>query len=180
MSNRLYVGNLPFSLDRDSLRELFAAHGTVTDVHVASDRETGKSRGFGFVSFASADEANAAVAALNGHSVDGRALVVNVARERGSGPPAAGGRPSGGRGSFGSSQRFSTPRPAPASAPGFDGPTGPPPEEDEMRRVRHRSTKGKKKPVREKERAPKPKMADEDESRGGGNWKKWLDEVDED
>ena len=80
---KLYVGNLSFETTENDLRELFAQHGTVTDVAILiMDRETGRSRGFGFVTFTDATGANAAIAALNGKEVSGRALTVNEARAR--------------------------------------------------------------------------------------------------
>ena len=79
---KLYVGNLSFETTENDLRELFAQHGTVTDVAILNDRETGRSRGFGFVTFTDATGANAAIAALNGKEVSGRALTVNEARAR--------------------------------------------------------------------------------------------------
>ncbi len=81
MAKKLYVGNLPFSATEDQLRELFEKHGTVESVSVITDRETGRSRGFGFVEM---DEAGAdsAQQALNGVEMDGRALRVNEANER--------------------------------------------------------------------------------------------------
>ena len=79
---KLYVGNLSFETTENDLRELFAQHGTVTDVAILNDRETGRSRGFGFVTFTDATGANAAIAALNGKEVPGRALTVNEARAR--------------------------------------------------------------------------------------------------
>ena len=82
MSSNIYVGNLTFNTTSDDLERLFAAHGEVTRAQVISDRETGRSRGFGFVEMASADEAKAAIDALNGSNVDGRDLTVNVAKER--------------------------------------------------------------------------------------------------
>lgn len=82
MSKKLYVGNMPFSTSTDELRGLFAEHGEVTDAIVIQDRETGRSRGFGFVEMSTAEEADKAIEALNGTSVDGRPLTVNVARER--------------------------------------------------------------------------------------------------
>ena len=90
---KLFVGNLPFSMGEQDIQELFAEHGEVTDVHLVLDRETHRSRGFAFVEYAEDDSANKAIDALNGHEVDGRAIVVNVAK-----PPRP--RPSGGR-SFG-------------------------------------------------------------------------------
>ncbi len=84
MAKKLYVGNLPFSATEDQLRELFEKHGTVESVSVIIDRETGRSRGFGFIEM---DEAGAdsAQQALNGVEMDGRALRVNEANERRSG-----------------------------------------------------------------------------------------------
>jgi cold-inducible RNA-binding protein len=92
MSKRLYVGNLPFSVSQDDLRTEFSKHGTVEDCKLITDRETGKPRGFGFVTFASNQEADAAIAALHGQNFGGRALTVNEAEER---------RPSGGAGGGG-------------------------------------------------------------------------------
>lgn len=82
MSKKLYVGNMPFNTSTDDLRGLFAEHGEVTDAIVIQDRETGRSRGFGFVEMSTADEAEKAIEALNGASVGGRPLTVNIARER--------------------------------------------------------------------------------------------------
>ena len=90
---KLYVGNLSFETTENDLRDLFSDHGKVTDVAIISDRETGRSRGFGFVTFMDATGANAAVAALNGKEVSGRALTVNEARAREERPGSfAGGR----------------------------------------------------------------------------------------
>ncbi len=86
MGNRLYVGNLPFSADENAVRELFAQDGReVTEVKLITDRETGRPRGFGFVEMANSEQADAAIAALNGTSMDGRDLTVNEAKERASG-----------------------------------------------------------------------------------------------
>jgi len=82
MSNNIYVGNLAFSTNSADLRALFAEHGEVTNAQVISDRDTGRSRGFGFVEMATAADAQKAISALNGASVDGRQLNVNLARER--------------------------------------------------------------------------------------------------
>ncbi|OGM60148.1 hypothetical protein A2892_03030 [Candidatus Woesebacteria bacterium RIFCSPLOWO2_01_FULL_39_10b] len=84
MSNgkKLYVGNLPYTLTSDQLRELFAEAGSIADVVVISDRATGRSKGFGFVEFASDAEAAKAVEMFNGKDVQGRPLVVNVARPK--------------------------------------------------------------------------------------------------
>ena len=96
---RIYVGNLPFSTNEQELREMFEAHGAVTNASVVSDRDTGRSRGFGFVEMADGAQANAAIAALNGFSVGGRALVVNEARPREE-RSGGGGFRSGGGGGF--------------------------------------------------------------------------------
>lgn len=98
MGNRLYVGNLSFGSTQDTLRDAFAAHGEVVDVHLVSDRMTGQSRGFGFVTMGSRDQAESAMAAMNGADLDGRALKVNEAEERSSGGGGGGG---GGRGGGG-------------------------------------------------------------------------------
>lgn len=82
MGKRLYVGNLPYSVDSSDLEQLFAAHGTVASAQVIDDRETGRSKGFGFVEMESDDQAEAAINALNGYQHDGRALTVNEARPR--------------------------------------------------------------------------------------------------
>jgi len=95
---KLYVGNLSFKTTEDQLRELFSAHGNVTSASLVMDRETGRPRGFGFVEFSSAEEGNAAIAALNGQNVDGRDLTVNEARPREGGGGGGGG---GSRGGFG-------------------------------------------------------------------------------
>ena len=82
MANNLYVGNLTFRTTNEDLENLFAQHGTVTKAVVITDRDTGRSRGFGFVEMSTDEEAKAAIDALNGKNVDGRDLTVNVARER--------------------------------------------------------------------------------------------------
>ena len=80
MSKKIYVGNLPFSATEDALRQMFAEHGTVESVNVITDRDTGQSRGFGFVEMT--DGANEAMTSLNGKDLDGRSLKVNEARPR--------------------------------------------------------------------------------------------------
>jgi len=82
MSKNIYVGNLPFEATADDLREAFGQFGTVTRAQVVEDRETGRSRGFGFVEMASNVEAQKAIAALNGRDVQGRQLNVSEAKER--------------------------------------------------------------------------------------------------
>ena len=82
MSSKIYVGNLPYSVTNASLESNFAEFGGVASAKVMMDRDTGRSKGFGFVEMASAEEAQAAISALNGVSVDGRAIVVKLARPR--------------------------------------------------------------------------------------------------
>ena len=79
---KLYVGNLSYGATDSDLQTLFAPHGTVQSAQVIMDRDTGRSKGFGFVEMDSGDEAKAAIAALNGQEIDGRALTVNEARPR--------------------------------------------------------------------------------------------------
>ena len=78
----IYVGNLPYSIDRDQLREIFAQYGEVRAARIVIERETGKSKGYGFVDMDNNEEANAAIAALNGKEIGGRKAVVNEARPR--------------------------------------------------------------------------------------------------
>jgi cold-inducible RNA-binding protein len=82
MSSNLYVGNLTFNTTSGDLETLFGEYGDVRKAQVITDRDTGRSRGFGFVEMGSSDEAEAAINALNGSNVDGRDLTVNVAKER--------------------------------------------------------------------------------------------------
>ncbi len=103
---KLYVGNLPFSTDDNSLRDLFSQHGEVSAASVVIDRDTGRSRGFGFVEMPDNNQANAAIGALHDQPFDGRNLVVNEARPRearsgGGGGGYGGGGGGGGRGGYG-------------------------------------------------------------------------------
>ncbi len=82
MASKLYVGNLSFDTQENDLRELFAQHGEVVSANVVTDRDTGRSRGFGFVEMSSEEEARNAENALNGQEVDGRQLKVNEAKPR--------------------------------------------------------------------------------------------------
>ena len=85
----IYVGNLPYAVDRDELREIFAAYGEVAAARVVSDRESGRSKGFGFVEMPNDEEAKKAIEALNGNEIGGRKAVVNEARPREERPPRA-------------------------------------------------------------------------------------------
>lgn len=82
MASKLYVGGLPYATTDQELQEVFVAHGKVTSAKVITDRESGRSKGFGFVEFESADEAQAAIKALDGSDMGGRKIVVNEARPR--------------------------------------------------------------------------------------------------
>jgi hypothetical protein len=100
---KLYIGNLPFSATDADLREVFGAHGTVTDAIVMMDRTTGRSRGFGFVTFSAPEEGKAAIAALSGADMGGRNLTVNEARpmeDRPRGGGGGGGYGGGGGGGY--------------------------------------------------------------------------------
>jgi RNA recognition motif-containing protein len=92
MGNRLYVGNLSYQASSDSVRTAFSAFGEVSDIHMPSDRETGQARGFAFVTMGSSQEAAKAISEMNGALLDGRALRVNEAEERGGGGGGGGGR----------------------------------------------------------------------------------------
>lgn len=82
MQNKLFVGSLPWAVDDAQLSELFSEHGEVTSARVVTDRESGRSRGFGFVEFSSDDEAQAAIDAMDGATVEGRSITVSVARPK--------------------------------------------------------------------------------------------------
>ncbi len=103
MGTKIYVGNLPWRATDAQLSQLFGNHGEVIDAKIVTDRETGRSRGFGFVTMASDEAAQAAIRALNGHSLEGRSLVVNEAREQSGG--GGFGRGGGGGGGYGGSGR---------------------------------------------------------------------------
>jgi cold-inducible RNA-binding protein len=92
MSNKLFVGNLSFETTENDLQDAFGAHGTVTETNLLMDRETGRPRGFGFITMSSAEEAQKAIDALNGKEIGGRALTVNVAKPREERAPGGGGR----------------------------------------------------------------------------------------
>ena len=82
MNNKLYVGGLPYSTTEEALEQLFSEHGNVESAKVITDRDTGRSRGFGFVEMETAGEAQKAITALNGTDLDGRTLTVNEAKPR--------------------------------------------------------------------------------------------------
>jgi RNA recognition motif-containing protein len=99
MGRKLYVGNLAYTMSDSDLERIFSAHGTVQSAQVIMDRDTGRSKGFGFVEMGSDAEAQAAITALNGNEVEGRTLTVNEARPKTEGGGGGGGR--GGRGGYG-------------------------------------------------------------------------------
>jgi RNA recognition motif-containing protein len=102
MGNKLYVGNLSYNVRDEDLQQAFAQYGSVSSAKVMMDRDTGRSKGFGFVEMGSDAEAQAAINGMNGQSLDGRAIVVNEARPREERPGGfGGGRPGGGGGGFG-------------------------------------------------------------------------------
>jgi len=101
MGNKLYVGNLAYSVRDDDLQQAFAQFGTVSSAKVMMDRDTGRSKGFGFVEMGSDAEAQSAINGMNGQALDGRALVVNEARPREERPGGFGGGGGGRSGGFG-------------------------------------------------------------------------------
>lgn len=110
MGKKLYVGNLDYSIVASDLEQMFATHGTVESAQVITDRDSGRSKGFGFVEMSSSSEADAAISALNGSEHNGRALTVNEAKpkENRSGGGGGGGRRGGfgGGGGGGGSRRY--------------------------------------------------------------------------
>jgi RNA recognition motif-containing protein len=105
MATNIYVGNLPWSTTTDELYAMFQQYGSVTRAQVVTDRETGRSRGFGFVEMPNEAEAQAAIAALNNQPMNGRPLTVNVAKPREGGGGGGGGGYGGGRGGGGGGRR---------------------------------------------------------------------------
>ena len=105
MGNKLYVGNLAYSVRDESLQEAFGQFGTVTSAKVMMDRETGRSKGFGFVEMGSDAEAQSAINGMNGQPLEGRAIVVNEARPREDRPGGFGGGGRSGGGGFGGGGR---------------------------------------------------------------------------
>jgi RNA recognition motif-containing protein len=104
MNTKLFVGNLSFNTTENDLQDAFAAHGTVTEANLMTDRSTGRPRGFGFVTMGSPEEAQRAIEAMNGAMVDGRSLTVNEARPKeervGGGGGFRGGRDRGNRSGY--------------------------------------------------------------------------------
>jgi len=111
MNTKLFVGNLDFKVTENDLQDAFAAHGTVVEANLVTDRTTGRPRGFAFVTMSSAEEAQKAIEALNGKDLGGRALSVSIARPReersggGRGPGGGRGHGGGGRGGYGGGRR---------------------------------------------------------------------------
>lgn len=109
MSTKLFVGNLSFNTTENDLQDAFAAHGTVVEANIMTDRASGRPRGFAFVTMSTPEEAQAAITALNGAALDGRNLTVNEARPKeersGGGGGSRGGGGGGGRGGWGGGDR---------------------------------------------------------------------------
>ncbi|KAH7510905.1 hypothetical protein ACOSP7_006406 [Xanthoceras sorbifolium] len=103
MSSKLFVGGLSYSTDDQSLREAFAGFGDVTEARIITDRDTGRSRGFGFVNFSSEDSANSALSSMDGQELNGRNIRVSFANERTSAPRSFG---SGGGGGYGGNRGY--------------------------------------------------------------------------
>ena len=101
MSTKLFVGNLSFNTTENALNDAFAAHGTVIEADLMVDRVTGRPRGFAFVTMSTPEEAQRAIEAMNGASLDGRNLTVNIARPKEDRPPGGGGGGRGPRRDFG-------------------------------------------------------------------------------
>jgi len=101
MGNKLYVGNLPYSVRDEDLQQSFSQFGSVTSAKVMMERDTGRSKGFGFVEMGSDAEAQAAISGMNGQSLGGRGIVVNEARPMEARPPRTGGYGGGGGGGGG-------------------------------------------------------------------------------
>ncbi len=107
MGTKIYVGNLSYDTDNVSLDQMFKPYGTVASAQVIMDRDSGRSKGFGFVEMGSSDEATAAINALNGTEINGRAVTVNEAKPRVDRPRSGGGGGRGGRGGgFGGRSRY--------------------------------------------------------------------------
>jgi RNA recognition motif-containing protein len=107
MNTKLFVGNLSFNTTENDLQDAFAPHGTVTEANLVMDRMSGRPRGFGFVTMGTEAEAQAAINALNGASIDGRAVTVNIARPKEEGGSRGPRREfSGGRGGGGRNNRY--------------------------------------------------------------------------
>src|SRR5689334_15154461 len=105
MNNKLFVGNLSFNTTENDLQDAFAAHGTVLETNLMMDRATGRARGFGFVTMGTDEEAQKALSAMNGTSMDGRNLTVNVARPREE-RSGGSGRSIGGQRNYGGARRY--------------------------------------------------------------------------
>jgi len=107
-TSKLFVGNISFNTTENDLQDAFAAHGTVVEANLMTDRATGRPRGFGFVTMGTPEEAQAAINGLNGASVDGRALTVSEAkpREERGGSSGGGRRPQGGRREYSGSRNY--------------------------------------------------------------------------
>ena len=179
MAYRAYVGNLPFTFSKVDLEQLFQGYGQVKSVEIVSDRETGRSRGFGFVEMNTHEALQAAMAALNGKPIGGRSLTVNEARERDARGPSAP-RSDGG-------YRTGPPRSAPSEArgangqhsgAGFGGPhsAGPRSGRPEAGTSNGGSSDGRARKERENDRSPRRGRGIDDYDRHDKSWLRGLDE----
>jgi cold-inducible RNA-binding protein len=105
MGNKLYVGNLPYTVRDEDLQQSFGQYGSVTSAKVMMERDTGRSKGFGFVEMGNDAEAQAAISGMNGQSLGGRSITVNEARPMEARPPRSGGFGGGGGGGYGGGDR---------------------------------------------------------------------------
>lgn len=171
----IFVAKLDFGVTNEQLRQLFEQHGSVIKVNVATDRETGKSRGFAFVEMANRDEAMNAINALNGHMINGRDIAVKEAEQRGDTRPNNNSRPSG------DFQRPSTPRNddrRPSTPGGTDIPVIIPPIDLLKSEPRKKVNKDRKPGDSDSDnRSKKPKM---DAYKKSGKMNRFFDDVDDD
>lgn len=170
MGVKLFVGGLSFTTTNESLRQAFARHGTVQSAMVMTDRETQRSRGFGFVEMATAEEAESAINALNGTVLDGRTIRVDRATPRGSAPPPRPPRPGGPPAGVG--PRPAGPGPRPWSPGGPASRFAPPPPPDPGRRGERRrgEGEGERRPGKKKGGRPMTERRAQDKGRRSEDW----------
>lgn len=169
MGVKLFVGGLSFTTTNESLRQAFARHGTVQSAMVMTDRETQRSRGFGFVEMATAEEAESAINALNGTVLDGRTIRVDRATPRGSAPPTRPPRPGGPPAGLG--PRPGGPRPWSPGGPASRFAPPPPPAEPGRRGERRRGEgEGDRRPGKKKGGRPMTERRAQDKGRRSEDW----------
>jgi RNA recognition motif-containing protein len=169
---RIYVGNLPYSYDDQELAALFQSHGEITSARIVLDRESGRSRGFGFIEMADENAARTAMNAMNGQRVDGRPLIVNEARPSTNGGPRreGGGGPSGGYGGGPRPPRADRPSGGGGHSGGFSGGGGHSGGHSGGQSGGHSGGhSGGKRPHRSREEGGRPRGRNADESEQWGN-----------